>query len=86
MKYSIACCDDDREVLEQLKDLPYRIIVRPHPQYVRHFSEKLDALSARYEKDGIEIQRDFSSNKTVYTADLLVIGKYFRVHGQTSFS
>ena len=60
------------QMLEQLTDLPYRIIVRPHPQYVRHFSEKLDALSARHEKDGIEIQRDFSSNKTVYMADLLV--------------
>lgn len=60
------------KILESLKGLDYQIIVRPHPQYVRHFEQKLDMLAAKYEKDGIEIQKNFSSNKTVYTADLLL--------------
>lgn len=60
------------KMLEELKDTPYRVIVRPHPQYVRHFEAKVDLLRSRYEKYGIEVQKDFSSNRTVYMADLLV--------------
>ncbi len=60
------------QMLDELVQLPYHIIVRPHPQYVRHFEEKLKALAGKYEEKGVEVQMDFSSNKTVYTADLLV--------------
>lgn len=60
------------EILDCLKGQGYHVIVRPHPQYVRHFEGRIDALQAKYESVGIEIQRDFSSNKTVYTADVLV--------------
>jgi len=59
-------------MLEQLKNTPYNIIVRPHPQYVRHYEARIDALAEKYKADGIVFQKDFSSNKTVYTADLLV--------------
>lgn len=59
-------------LLERLKGEGYRIIVRPHPQYVRHFEGKMDALAKQYAVDGIEVQKDFSSNKTVYMADVLV--------------
>lgn len=60
------------QMLDKLKGLDYHVIVRPHPQYVRHFEAKIDALNQKYEKYDIEVQKDFSSNKTVYTADLLV--------------
>lgn len=60
------------EILDRLKDTEYQVIVRPHPQYVRHFEAKVDALSKKYAPCGIRIQKDFSSNKTVYMADLLV--------------
>lgn len=60
------------EMLEQLKNSPYRVIVRPHPQYVRHYGARIDALAEKYASDNIMFQKDFSSNKTVYTADLLV--------------
>lgn len=60
------------QLLDELKCKDYNIVVRPHPQYVRHFEGKIDALIEKYGKDGIEVQKDFSSNKTVYTADLLV--------------
>lgn len=59
-------------MLDALKGLGYRVIVRPHPQYVRHFEAKIDSLIEKYRDEGIEIQKDFSSNKTVYMADLLV--------------
>lgn len=60
------------EILHALKGLEYHVIVRPHPQYVRHFEARIDALAAKYHADGIEFQKDFSSNRTVYSADLLV--------------
>lgn len=59
-------------MLDQLCKTDYKIIVRPHPQYVKHFEAKIDALKAKYEKLGVEVQKDFTSNQTVYTADLLV--------------
>ncbi|MDE6518531.1 MAG: CDP-glycerol glycerophosphotransferase family protein [Acetatifactor sp.] len=60
------------ELLDGLKGKGYRVIVRPHTQYVRHFEEKIDRLAGKYAGDGVEVQKDFSSNKTVYTADVLV--------------
>ena len=60
------------EMLGQLVKTPYHVIVRPHPQYVRHFGARIDALASKYEEYGVEFQKDFSSNRTVYMADLLV--------------
>ncbi len=60
------------ELLDALKGRGYRVVVRPHPQYVRHFEEKIDRLARKYAGQGIEVQKDFSSNKTVYEADVLV--------------
>lgn len=60
------------KMLDKLIHTDYQITVRPHPQYVRHFEGRIDALAAKYQEYGVEFQKDFSSNKTVYTADLLV--------------
>ena len=60
------------KMLDKLVHTDYQIIVRPHPQYVRHFEGRIDALAAKYEEYGVVFQKDFSSNKTVYMADLLV--------------
>lgn len=59
-------------ILDRLAGQEYHIIVRPHPQYVRHCMDKIECLRKKYEGENIEIQTDFSSNSTVYTADLLV--------------
>lgn len=59
-------------MLDQMIKTPYHIIVRPHPQYVRHYEARIDALAAEYKDHDIVFQKDFSSNKTVYSADLLV--------------
>ena len=61
------------EVLDRLGSGDYHVIVRPHPQYVRHFEDKLNFLSKKYaENPCIEFQLDFSSNKTVFDADVLI--------------
>ena len=64
-----SCVED---ILDNLDSEKYEVIVRPHPQYVRHFEGKIDALIAKYESRGITIQKDFSSNRTVYTADMVI--------------
>ena len=61
------------EILDALKEEDYRIIVRPHPQHVRHNGPKLEALKAKYkDNENIEIQTDFTSNSTVFEADIIV--------------
>ena len=61
-------------ILDQLVGKGYKIVVRPHPQYVRHFSGKLSALELKYKdyKDELSFDTSFASFEDVYTADLLV--------------
>jgi YidC/Oxa1 family membrane protein insertase len=60
------------EMLDSLKDSGHKIIVRPHPQYVKHFEAKVDHLAQKYADFDVTVQKDFTSNKTVYSADVLV--------------
>lgn len=63
------------EILENLQGHGYKLIVRPHPQFVRHERERLEYLRARFDMDAradMELQTDFSSNRTVYEADLVI--------------
>ena len=61
------------EILDNLKDSNYKIIVRPHPQQVRHMKEKFEQLKERFKDNkNIEIQTDFTSNNTVFNASLLI--------------
>ena len=60
------------EMLDQLIQTSYHIIVRPHPQYVRHFEAKIDLLEEKYREYNVVFQKDFSSTKSVYMADILI--------------
>lgn len=61
------------EILDGLAGKGYQVIVRPHPQHVRHRAEQMEALKKKYENQpDIEIQTDFSSNQTVFEADLMI--------------
>lgn len=61
------------QILDNLKGKGYEITVRPHPQHVRHRGEFMEQLKVKYEQDkDIEIQTDFSSNNTVFEADLMI--------------
>ena len=61
------------EILDKLKGKGYNIIVRPHPQHVRHKKEFMEHLKEVYQTDpDIEIQTDFSSNNTVFEADIMI--------------
>ncbi|MDD6023379.1 MAG: membrane protein insertase YidC [Oscillospiraceae bacterium] len=67
-----SCLD---KLVEQILPLGVRLIIRPHPQYVRLYGDKMDAIINRYQEqlgDDFIIQTDFSSTDTVYSADLLI--------------
>ena len=67
-----SCLDD---LFASLYGKGYRIVVRPHPQYVRRFPMRMKEMMERYHSyfsDDFTIETDFSSNVTVYTADLLI--------------
>ena len=61
------------EILDQLLEMEYIIILRPHPQYQRYEMERLEILREKYSiHTNFVLQTDFSSNSTVYQADLLI--------------
>lgn len=61
------------EILDALGKGQYEVTVRPHPQEVRHKPEKMKELKERYAvNQHVTIQTDFSSNSTVFEADLLI--------------
>ncbi len=60
-------------VLAQLLGKGYHVMLRPHPQYVRHFEDRLLAIKEKYSTcQDFELQMDFSSNNTVFNADVLI--------------
>lgn len=63
------------DLAEPLLAAGYDITVRPHPQYLRRFPGKMEALieeSKRYDSERFRFQMGFSSNETVFASDLLV--------------
>lgn len=65
-----SCLDG---LLDKLRGKEYKVIVRPHPQHVRHQPERMKQLQERFASDqNIEIQTDFSSNSTVFEADMMI--------------
>ncbi len=67
-----SCLDD---MLDGLVCDKYRVIVRPHPQYIRRFPLQIESIIEKYsDKFGpdFSIETDFSSNVTIYTADLVI--------------
>ena len=65
-----SCVDD---ILSELAKTDYQIIVRPHPQQVRHEPEKFELMKEKFrDNKNIEIQTDFSSNNPVLESDILI--------------
>ena len=63
------------ELLEPLINKDFCVIVRPHPEFVKRFSAKMDKIIEKYKQyfsDKFIIETDFSSNKTVYSSDIVI--------------
>ena len=60
-------------ILNQLLGKGYHVTLRPHPQYVRHFGDRLLAIKEKYaDCSDFTLQDDFSSNSTVFNADVML--------------
>ena len=67
-----SCID---EIVENLVKDEYKIIIRPHPQYIRRYKDRMDTLLEKYKEkfnDKFYFELDFKSNETVYQADLVI--------------
>lgn len=65
-----SCIDG---ILGELAKTDYEIIVRPHPQQVRHEPEKFRIMAEKFKDNkNIEIQTDFSSNNPIMESDILI--------------
>ncbi|MBO4352401.1 MAG: CDP-glycerol glycerophosphotransferase family protein, partial [Eggerthellaceae bacterium] len=66
------CIDD---MLKSQLGRGWRVIVRPHPEYTKRYRPRWEALQARWAEvpeDELYFERDFSSNETVFTSDVLI--------------
>lgn len=67
-----SCLD---ELINRLCGKDRIVVVRPHPQYIRRFPAKMQAIVDRFKNrvgDGLRFELDFSANASVLSADLLV--------------
>ncbi len=67
-----SCID---EMLEKLLCDEYHITVRPHPEYVKRFGQRMNATVERWKNkvgEGLSFELDFSSNKSTYSSDLMI--------------
>ena len=67
-----SCIDT---LIEKLYCKDYHITVRPHPEYVKRYSARMQAITERFADkvgDQLSFELDFSHNKSVYSSDLLI--------------
>ncbi len=67
-----SCVDT---LIENLYSDKYHITVRPHPEYAKRYKSQLNKLVekyADYDENKLSFELDFSTNKSIYTADLMI--------------
>lgn len=67
-----SCIDT---LIEKLYCEDYHITVRPHPEYVKRYGARMQAIVDRYADrvgDKLTFELDFSTNTSLYSSDLLI--------------
>lgn len=67
-----SCIDN---ILDSLLKENYKIIVRPHPEYIKRYPGKVKLFNEKYNtqfNDDFIFQTDFSSNNTVFESDMVI--------------
>lgn len=67
-----SCLDT---LLEQLLGKGYHVVVRPHPEYVKRYKPKMDAIVQRYAAypgNDLEFELDFTSNRSLFDSDVVI--------------
>ena len=68
----VSCIDT---LIENLYCDEYHITVRPHPEFVKRFGYQLNQIVDKYkdyDSAKLSFELDFSNNKSIYSADLLI--------------
>ncbi len=67
-----SCID---ELLSELLGKGLNVIVRPHPEYVKRYKAKMDAIVKRYENyegNDLVFELDFTQNKSIFVSDVVI--------------
>lgn len=65
-----SCLD---ELLSELSGQGFDLVIRPHPEYVKRFGPRMDAIVARHQGNpDIQFELDFSGNSSIFDSDLLI--------------
>ena len=67
-----SCIED---LIDSIYSDEYKIIVRPHPEYMKRYKPKMDMLVEKYQDkigENLQFELDFSSNTSVYSSDILI--------------
>lgn len=67
-----SCID---EIIEQLLDKNYKIIIRPHPQFIKRNNQRIEELLEKYKdkfNENFYFELDFASNETIYLSDIVI--------------
>lgn len=67
-----TCIDS---ILDGLIGRGFDIVVRPHPEYVKRFGPRMDAIVAKYKdssKGDLTFELDFSGNSSIFEADFVI--------------
>lgn len=63
------------ELLDELLGKGFQVVVRPHPEYVKRFGPKMDALVMQYDKyDGgdLTFELDFTKSDSIWNSDVVI--------------
>lgn len=70
----LECCIED--LVRELINAGYDLTIRPHPQYLKRNPQKFEIITEKcstlFSTERLHFETDFSSNETVFTADLLI--------------
>ncbi len=64
-----SCLDS---LLSQLLTGQYEVVVRPHPEYVKRYAPRMDAIVNRYREQDVKFELDFSGNSSIFDSDILI--------------
>lgn len=67
-----SCIDP---LLAQLLGKGYEVVVRPHPEYVKRYKPRMDAIVQRYSNPEIKdlnFELDFTSNDSLFNSDIII--------------
>ena len=67
-----SCFDS---LLGELLGKGFNVVVRPHPEYVKRYPQRLDDILKRYEcygENDLSFELDFSKSDSIYDSDILI--------------